>query len=79
MASSRWSIPTKLLLIQFLNRNNTESAGVKVDVTTGWQYLSVTTDQPFSTNDGVTVVIWPSVYNGPTDSVYASEPKLIEE
>ncbi|MGM7680785.1 phage head spike fiber domain-containing protein [Cytobacillus sp. Hm23] len=65
--------------IKVQNRNNTESASVKVDVTTDWEYFSVTTDQPFSTNDGITVVIWPSVYNGPTDSVYVWEPKLIEE
>ncbi|MGM7682973.1 phage head spike fiber domain-containing protein [Cytobacillus sp. Hm23] len=65
--------------LKIQNRNNTESTGVKVDVTTEWQYFSVITDQPFSTNDGVTVVLWPSAYNGPSDSVYVWEPKLIEE
>ncbi|MEI5905521.1 carbohydrate binding domain-containing protein [Bacillus spongiae] len=65
--------------IKIQNRHNTESTGLKVDVTTEWQYFSVTSDQPFSTNDGITAVIWPSVYNGTTDSVYASKAKLIEE
>ncbi|OEH91152.1 phage head spike fiber domain-containing protein [Bacillus solimangrovi] len=65
--------------IKVQNKNNSESTGVKVDVTTDWQYFSVTSEKPFSTNDGVTVVLWPGAYNGTTDYVYASGAKLIKE
>ncbi|MGM7682666.1 phage head spike fiber domain-containing protein [Cytobacillus sp. Hm23] len=65
--------------IKVQNQNNTESTGLKVDVTKDWQYFSVTSDQPFSTNDGVTAVIWPSAYGEAIDSVYVWGPELIEE
>ncbi|MEI5907693.1 carbohydrate binding domain-containing protein [Bacillus spongiae] len=65
--------------IKIQNRHNTESTGIKVDVTTDWKYFSVTSDQPFSTNDGVTAVLWPSAYNnGATNSVYVWGTELIE-
>ncbi|MDX8365360.1 phage head spike fiber domain-containing protein [Cytobacillus sp. IB215665] len=65
--------------IKIQNHNNTESTGIKVEVTTDWQYFSVTSDKPFTTNGGVTVVLWPGAYNGTTDSVYAWGAELIKE
>ncbi|MEI5909136.1 Vps62-related protein [Bacillus spongiae] len=65
--------------IKIQNTSNVESTGVKVDVTSDWQYFTVTSENAFTTDDGLTVVIWPGAYNGTTDSVYAWEPELIEE
>ncbi|MDP5273906.1 hypothetical protein [Chengkuizengella axinellae] len=63
--------------IKVQNADFSESNGVKVDVTTEWQYFEVS--QEFTErSDKVTVVVWPGGYNETTNSVYAFGASLIE-
>ncbi|MEI5906695.1 Vps62-related protein [Bacillus spongiae] len=62
--------------IKIQNTSNTESTGAVVEVTNSWKYFTITTENAFTTDDGLTLVIWPGKHNGTTHSVHASGPNL---
>ncbi|NBI28046.1 hypothetical protein [Chengkuizengella marina] len=63
--------------IKVQNADYSQSNGVKVDVTTDWQYFEVSKEFT-EKSDKVTAVIWPGGYNETTESVYAFGASLIE-